>query len=71
MLTKVGNVHVSHWWPTSAERHALAEGEARWAEFWPVLKAAPGDRFALLEFVRGDEPEAFLRDAATLVRWLG
>lgn len=67
---RVGNVHVFHWWPTAAERHPLAEGEARWAEFWPLLKAAPGERFALLEFVQGDEPEAFLRDAATLERWL-
>ncbi len=68
---RVGNVHVFHWWPTGAERHALAEGEARWAEFLAVLKALPGERFALLEFVQGDAPEAFLRDAATLARWLG
>lgn len=71
VLPKVGNVHVFHWWPTAAERLPLAEGEARWEEFWRELKTAPGDRFALLEFVQGDEPEAFLRDAATLVRWLG
>lgn len=68
---RVSNVHVFHWWPTSAERHPLAEGTARWAEFWRELKALPGERFAMLEFVPGDAEEAFYRDAATLVGWLG
>jgi len=70
VLAKVGNVHVFHWWPTAGERHALADGATRWAEFFRELKGAPGDRFALLEFVPGDEPGAFLRDAATLGEWL-
>jgi 3-dehydroshikimate dehydratase len=34
------------------------------------LKQAPGDRYALLEFVQGDDTAAFLRDAATLREWL-
>ena len=68
---RVSNVHVFHWWPSSAERHPLAEGEARWAEFWRELKPLAGERFAMLEFVPGDAEEAFLRDAATLRRWLG
>ena len=67
---RVSNVHVFHWWPTSAERHALADGAARWAEFWRELRALPGERFAMLEFVQGDDEEAFLRDAGTLTEWL-
>ncbi len=70
VAAKVTNMHVFHWWPTSADRRPLAEGEARWAEFWAVLKALPGERHAMLEFVPGDEPDAFLRDAGTLARWL-
>jgi 3-dehydroshikimate dehydratase len=70
VLPKVSTIHVFHWWPTSAERHALAAGAERWGRFWPLLKQAPGDRYALLEFVPGDEPGAFLRDAATLREWL-
>lgn len=70
VLPRVGNIHVFHWWPTSAERHPLAEGAARWGRFWPLLRQAPGDRFALLEFVKGDTPEAFLKDAETLRQWL-
>ena len=67
---RVSNIHVFHWWPTAAERHPLAAGEARWAEFWRELKTLPGERHAMLEFVEGDTAEAFLRDAGTLERWL-
>ncbi len=67
---RLDNVHVFHWWPSSAERHPLAEGAARWAQFWRVLKALPGERFALLEFVPDDSEASFLRDAATLSAWL-
>jgi len=70
LLPRVGNVHVFHWWPTAAERHPLAQGVRRWGDFLSLLKQGPGDRFALLEFVQGDEPGAFLRDAATLKAWL-
>jgi len=70
VLPKVSTIHVFHWWPTGAERHPLAAGAERWACFWALLRQAPGDRYALLEFVQGDEPEAFLRDAETLREWL-
>lgn len=70
VLPRVSTIHVFHWWPTAAERHPLADGKARWDAFWPLLRQAPGDRHALLEFVKGDEPAAFLRDAATLREWL-
>lgn len=70
VLPHMTNVHVFHWWPTAAERHPLAEGAARWSAFWPLINQAPDERFALLEFVPGDSPEAFLRDAETLKSWL-
>ena len=70
VASRVSNVHVFHWWPTSADRHPLAEGAARWAEFLRELKALSGERFAMLEFVKGDDPDMFLRDAATLAEWL-
>lgn len=70
VMPRVTNVHVFHWWPTATERHPLADGAERWAAFWDVIKKAPGDRYALLEFVQGDSPEAFLRDAQTLRQWL-
>lgn len=70
VLPRVSNLHVFHWWPTSTDRHPLAEGEERWTRFLSLIRQAPGDRHALLEFVQGDEPAAFLRDAETLKRWL-
>lgn len=70
LLPRVSNVHVFHWWPTAAERHPLADGAARWAQFLRELKPLSGERFAMLEFVQGDAEEAFLRDAATLSAWL-
>ncbi len=70
LLPSLTNVHVFHWWPTAAERHPLADGADRWAAFWPLIRQAPGDRFALLEFVAHDAPESFLRDAETLKNWL-
>ncbi len=70
VLPRVGNIHVFHWWPTANDRHPLADGAERWARFWPLLRQAPGDRYALLEFVRGDDPVVFLQDAATLRQWL-
>lgn len=70
ILPSLSNVHVFHWWPSAAERHPLADGTERWAAFWPLVARAAGDRYALLEFVQGDAPEAFLRDAETLKTWL-
>ena len=70
ILPRVSNVHVFHWWPTAAERHPLAAGAARWAEFFRELAPLPDTRFALLEFVRDDAEAAFFEDAATLREWL-
>jgi sugar phosphate isomerase/epimerase len=70
ILPRLGNVHVFHWWPTSAERQALADGEERWRAFLDVIATAPGDRYAMLEFVAGDDPSAVQRDAAVLNAWL-
>jgi len=71
VLPRVSNVHVFHWWPTSAQRHPLADGAARWTEFFRELRTLTGERFALLEFVRDDAEAALLEDAVTLHAWLG
>ena len=70
MLPRMRNVHVFHWWPTAAERHPLADGEAAWRSYIDIVRESGHDADFLLEFVRGDEPEQFVADAATLVRWL-
>ena len=68
VLPRVTNVHVFHWWPDHTVRLPLADGADRWREYLRVL--AGRDRWALMEFVAGDDPQNFLRDAATLRDWL-
>ena len=51
-------------------RLPLDEHTAQWLAYLDRIQTLPGDRFALLEFVRNDDPQQFLADAATLKRWL-
>jgi len=67
VLPWLRNVHVFSWTP-ARERLPLAAQEAAWARYLPV---AAGDRYALLEFVAGDDPERLVADAATLHGLLG
>jgi len=57
-------------WDDAGERLPLAAGEALWRPVLAALGRLPGPRYALLEFVRGDDPAAFAADAATLLHWL-
>lgn len=66
MLPFLANVHVYHW--IDGERRPLAEGAAPWTAFLAAVGGEP--RWALLEFVRGDDPGQLLDDATTLRRWL-
>lgn len=66
------NVHVFQWGPSGwNDRRPLAEGEAEWRSYLDLAAIGAGDRYALLEFAAADDPEAFVRDAAALNRWLG
>lgn len=66
----VSNIHCFHWWPTSKDRHPLADGAANWALYLDKIATLPGDRSISIEFVKDDAPAQFLEDAATLKRWL-
>ena len=71
---RVSNAHVFHWWPTGQTRLPLADGGDRWTLYLTALSALAAlsgeTRYASLEFVRGDDPDQFRRDAATLKAWL-
>jgi len=69
LLPCIRNVHVFHWWPTHRERHGLAVGADRWLQYLSVLRESGRDHFASIEYVAGDAPEAFLRDAQVLKGW--
>jgi sugar phosphate isomerase/epimerase len=70
LLPRLRNVHVFHWWPTPADRLPLADGEAAWQAYIGIVRESGRDADFLLEFVRNDDPQQFLADAATLKRWL-
>ncbi|GIV17940.1 MAG: hypothetical protein KatS3mg022_3375 [Armatimonadota bacterium] len=63
------NVH-AFWWTARGERRPLREGWSDWRHFLDIVRLAGDDRWVLVEFVRGDSPEAFLEDARTLRQWL-
>lgn len=66
------NVHVFHWTadPEPYTRLPLAEGSATWSPCLQAIADAGVERYALLEFVRADDPEQFLQDAGTLKGWI-
>jgi len=75
LADRVINLHAFHWrfhpmrggWGENIERRPLSEGEAEWGKYLSV--ALPdGIHYALMEFVREDSPEQFVKDAAALRR---
>jgi sugar phosphate isomerase/epimerase len=65
VLPRLTNLHVFAWTATG-ERRPLADGTADWQAYLAEAAAAPGERYALLEFVVGDDPARLAPDAATL-----
>ncbi|MGI5989765.1 MAG: sugar phosphate isomerase/epimerase family protein [Lachnospiraceae bacterium] len=71
MLEKKGrllNLHVYYW--EEDGRYPLAEGAGLWREYLRHVKKSE-DRFALMEFVRGDTKEQLVEDAKTLLKLVG
>lgn len=64
------NIHIFQWNRESGDREPLALGRADWQQYLETIRQVPGERYAMLEFVEQDSPEAFLRDAAELRNWL-
>jgi 3-dehydroshikimate dehydratase len=64
----LSNVHVFQ--EHNTDRRPLAEGYTAWRRLLQFVNKLPGDRYCLLEFVRDDAPEQFIKDAQTLNRLL-
>ncbi|NJD01535.1 MAG: sugar phosphate isomerase/epimerase [Ruminiclostridium sp.] len=60
----LSNIHVSHC--VFNEIMPLSDGSGEWQKYMEVFKNISGDRFCMLEFVKNDNPDQFLRDAETL-----
>jgi 3-dehydroshikimate dehydratase len=65
LLPDLANLHVFAWNPDRS-RLPLAEHRDRWATWLSVAASAPGDRYASLEFVPGDDPDRVGVDAEVL-----
>ncbi|MBN2132706.1 MAG: sugar phosphate isomerase/epimerase [Sedimentisphaerales bacterium] len=72
ILPHLAHVHVFHW--TSADstpqRRPLAEGKIEWLRDLRVIHNTGQAHYALLEFVQGNTPTSFSRDAAVLRDWI-
>lgn len=74
LADRVLNLHTFYWrfspgagsWGESTERRPLAEASGDWREYLSVPLAQGLPHYALMEFVRNDDPDQFLRDAAVL-----
>jgi len=62
------NIHA--YWLVDGERRPLAEGESAWKKYLEVIENCDQERYILLEFVKDDTRENFLKDAHTLLRWV-
>jgi len=67
VLPYLANLHVYHW-ATVADRRPLMEGAEEWhTYFTTVASSRQSPCWALLEFVRDDDPNHFLADARALL----
>ncbi|MCU6796233.1 sugar phosphate isomerase/epimerase [Paenibacillus sp. WQ 127069] len=64
VLPWLANVHVFQWEP--GVRKPLADGLEEWRDYVSIVREAPGHRYAMLEFVRDNDPQQFLADAVVL-----
>jgi sugar phosphate isomerase/epimerase len=72
---RLAHVHVFSWGPGGiGQRRALADGADLWARALALADQdgapLPQRRYALCEYVRNDDPDQFVADAATLRDWL-
>jgi 3-dehydroshikimate dehydratase len=63
----LSHIHVFH--SLGGELGPLNNGEAEWVHYMKVIHAVPGDRYCLLEFVKGESVNQFLEDAQALIRF--
>lgn len=70
VLPWLQHIHVFNWHINTGERLPLAEAQANWLRYLRKIAPTGRDHFAMLEFVKDDDPDIFLQDAATLKHWL-
>jgi len=66
------NVHVFSWRNVDGQhkRMPLSAKADDWAQYLAQVATTGRDHYAMIEFVKDDEPKNFLKDAKTLKEWL-
>lgn len=72
MKPRLSHIHVFAWATKDGkvDRLPLWAGEAEWNDYLKHVKELPGERYAMLEFVKDDAEASFLADAKTLLEWI-
>ncbi len=72
ILPRLTVIHAFQWRFSNGhgERRPLQEGKDRWLRFLELANQSDTELPVLIEFVRNDDPEQFLRDADALKSWL-
>jgi 3-dehydroshikimate dehydratase len=72
LLPRLTNLHVYYWTGNydAFDRHPLVEGKDIWKNYIDLTKTDGKDHFALLEFVKDDDPIQLIDDAKVLNNWL-
>jgi sugar phosphate isomerase/epimerase len=69
LLPWLANIHLFHW-NQAWQRLPLRDGAEPDRQYLATVATTGRTHYALLEFVRDDSPDAFLKDAQTLRAWL-
>jgi len=64
ILPWLSNIHAYYW--ESGSKKPLEDGINEWSKYMQVINNLEGDRYCMLEFVKDDTPEQFLKDAKVL-----
>lgn len=71
LLPAVTHLHVFSWtFEDGVIRHPLAHNQTDWLQYLKVAQSDGQPRYAMMEFVKDNDPQQFLEDAATLKSWL-
>lgn len=70
VLPELYGLHVFHWGAKPSDRYPLAAGEGSWGNYLELTGDCDNSVFALLEFVKDDDPAQLLADAKDLRKWV-
>jgi len=68
LASKVANIHVFYWTGNPFIGHLFKEEADIWKQYIKRLTQTDGNHYALIEFVKDDDPQNFIKDAEFLTK---